>query len=161
MANGIKQDGRLLEIDTPLGKDELILTRLGGTEAISKIFCFNLDMYSKNNKILPKQLIGKPVSCKVNGENPRYFHGIINRFSVGLQSVRGWVGYRAEIVPWFWFLTQNIDCKIYQDKSVKEIIEDQFKAFGFSDYSIKIWAIISREIIVFNIMNQVLTFFLG
>src|SRR5262249_29539697 len=42
--------------------------------------------------------------------------------------------YRARLVPWLWYLGQSSDCRIFQNLSVPEIIEQVFHTFGFSDY---------------------------
>ena len=42
--------------------------------------------------------------------------------------------YRAEVVPWLWFLTQTADCRIFQEKKVGDIIRQIFSDLGFSDF---------------------------
>ncbi len=137
MSSNNTQTNHLLQISTPLADNELILTSLNGTEAISTLFNFQLEMFSNNISITPTQLIGKPVSILISkGPTPRYFHGIINRFHIGppTQSFLG-RNYRAEIVPWLWFLTRTSDCRIYQNKTAKDIITDVFARFNFADYT--------------------------
>jgi type VI secretion system secreted protein VgrG len=46
--------------------------------------------------------------------------------------------YSAQVVPWFWLLTRRADCRIFQNKSTPEIIEDVFKSLGFSDYELSL-----------------------
>src|SRR6185369_13212090 len=41
--------------------------------------------------------------------------------------------YRCTIVPWFWFLTRKAACRIFQEKTVPEIINSIFKELGFTD----------------------------
>jgi type VI secretion system secreted protein VgrG len=48
--------------------------------------------------------------------------------------VRGFREYRAEIVPWLWFLSCTTDSRIFQNQTVPKIIETIFGEFGFSDY---------------------------
>jgi len=82
VATKFTQEKRLLELKTPLGKDEIILTSVSGTEALSRLFCYQLEIFSNNIAITPEQLIGKSVSFQINSEGKafRYFHGFINRF---------------------------------------------------------------------------------
>jgi type VI secretion system secreted protein VgrG len=42
--------------------------------------------------------------------------------------------YTAEVVPWLWFLTMTADCRIFQEKTVPDIIEQIFNDLGFSDF---------------------------
>jgi type VI secretion system secreted protein VgrG len=46
--------------------------------------------------------------------------------------------YIVELVPWLWFLTRTADCRIYQNMSTVEIVEQIFGALGFSDYQSKL-----------------------
>jgi type VI secretion system secreted protein VgrG len=55
------------------------------------------------------------------GRQPRYFSGICSRFSEGDRSGKTTM-YRAELVPAFWLLTKTRDRRIFQDKSVPEIL---------------------------------------
>ena len=38
------------------------------------------------------------------------------------------------MVPWLWFLSQTSDCRIFQNKTVPEIIIQIFQEFGFRDF---------------------------
>ena len=42
--------------------------------------------------------------------------------------------YETEMVPWLWFLTLFSDCRIFQNKSVPDIVQKVFSDRGFSDY---------------------------
>ena len=59
---------------------------------------------------------------------------------VQVANVGGYARYRATIVPWLWLLTRTTDCRIFQDKTVPDIIEAVFKHYGFSDYQLKLTA---------------------
>src|SRR5262249_46533795 len=48
--------------------------------------------------------------------------------------VRSLRQYRAEVVPWLWFLPRTADCRIFQHKSAPQIIEQVFKELGFTDF---------------------------
>src|SRR5262249_1200002 len=60
-AASFTQEHRLLAIDTPLGKDKLLLTRLAGEEEISKPFSFDVTTFSDDPEIAPESLIGRKV----------------------------------------------------------------------------------------------------
>ena len=42
--------------------------------------------------------------------------------------------YHAELRPWLWILTKAADCRIFQNKSVPDIIKRVFADLGFTDY---------------------------
>ena len=133
------QDNRPLRVATPLAKDALLLERLSGEEQVSSPFHFTLEMLSENPSIDPKTLIRKPVGVAISlpGGGERYIHGRVNRFmQLGRRS--GLTAYRAEVVPWLWFLSLSNDCRIFQNQSVTEIAELLFKEAGFTDFKIKV-----------------------
>ena len=42
--------------------------------------------------------------------------------------------YRAELRPWLWFLTRTSDCRIFQHKTVPDIVKEIFREQGFTDF---------------------------
>lgn len=127
------QENRHLAIDTPLGKDVLLLTGFRGTEGLSRLFGFELSLLSENHKIKFEDIIGKNVTVSIvlSDGDKRYFNGIISRFSQG----RGgdeeggdprFSHYRATMVPWLCLLTRTADSRIFQKLSVPDIVEKIF-----------------------------------
>ncbi len=132
---GYQQDRRLIAVQTPLGADAMILLSFDGEEALSQPFEYNLKMVaSQDDEIKPGALVGKPISFSVTRHDgsPRPFHGYVRR----LTRDAGAKGYSATVVPWLWFLTRTSNCRIFQNMSVTEIIEQVFKDFGFPNYEI-------------------------
>ena len=129
------QAGRGISIDTPLGKDTLLLQGYSGVEGISRLFRYDLDLAAEKPIDLSK-LIGQRVTvtlAKHDDANKaaRYINGYVSRASyVGKDQYLH--KYRAELVPWLWLLTCNTDCRIYQDKTVIEIVKDVFTRRGFA-----------------------------
>lgn len=132
----LKQAPRLLTLKTPLGADVLELVAFSGREEISRLFSFQLEMISDNNAISAAQIVGKNVTfgVKLADDSPRPFNGVVMRFVAGDEDRKGRRNYRAEVVPWLWFLTRTSDCRIFQKKTAVEIIEQIFKDLGFSDF---------------------------
>jgi len=137
------QENRLIAIDTPLGKDELLLTGFSGTEGLSSLFHFDLKMLSENHTIAFENIIGKVVTVSIilaDGDL-RFFNGLISRFSQGRgggesgEDVR-FSHYTATMVPWLWLLTQTADSRIFQNVSVPEIVEKIFTEGNFSDFKL-------------------------
>jgi type VI secretion system secreted protein VgrG len=134
------QTERLLTVSSPLGEDVLLMTEFTGREEISRLFTYQLDLLSENDAIAPGDLVGRPITWGVNhleGE-PRYFHGYVSRFAAAGASDRGFRSYRADVVPWLWFLTRTTDCKIFQHKSADKILRAVFDSFGFADFEFKL-----------------------
>ncbi len=134
----ITQEDRQIAVETPLGPDVLVLTSFSGGEEISQPFQFHLEMVSDEDSIAAKDIVGKKITVRVrlaDGTSFRYFNGMVSRFSAGGRQT-GLRRYQAEMVPWLWFLSRGADCRVFQNKSVPDIIEEIFSDLGFSDYEI-------------------------
>ena len=133
----LTQDNRLLSISSPLGKDELLLTGFEGTESLSGLFEFKIDVLSKSHTLSPEQLIGKTVTLTVHNDQMRTFNGYISQFVYGEVKADNLRVYQLTMVPWLWFLSKNSNHRIFQNKSTKDIIEQLFQDSGFTDYDYK------------------------
>ncbi|RIK76835.1 MAG: type VI secretion system tip protein VgrG [Planctomycetota bacterium] len=129
------QKGRMLSIATPLGDDVVYLLAFDGCDEHSRISSYKLEMFSDDDNIQAKDIVGKNVTVAIAfpDSSPRFFNGFISRWSNEGTGPRG-TQYKAEMVPWLWFLTKTADCRIFQDKDVKEIIEKIFSDLGFTDF---------------------------
>jgi type VI secretion system secreted protein VgrG len=129
------QDNRPIRVDTDLGKDVLLLHGFNGLEGVSQPFAFQLDLMSTNPDIHYTSLLRTPVLVSLNlpGGDKRYFHGICSRFSHGRKR-DDLTFYRAEIVPWLWFLRLSRESRIYQDMTVPDVLTAVFDRLGYADY---------------------------
>ena len=134
------QTSRHIAISTPLGKDVLLLRGFTGSEGISQLFHFDLDLLSESDSIKFQDIVGKNVTLRIfdaKGDE-RYWNGFISRFSQGSQDLR-LIGYRAQMVPWLWFLTRTADCRIFQNKTVPDIIKKIFSDLKFQDFELRLY----------------------
>ena len=130
-----QQQKRVVQIHTPLGEDAFLLHSLTGHEAISRLFHFSVDLLSELHSIAHKDIVGKRVTLCLHhtGDDQRHWNGFVSRFACSGGDNR-FSYYRAEIVPWLWFLTRTADCQIFQQKTVPEIIKKVFQDHGFQDF---------------------------
>ena len=129
------QKNREVAIETTLGEDVLLLISFSGTEQLGRLFEYKLELASEDYQIKPESIVGQNVSIRLilgNGK-VRYFNGYVSHFTQ-LTSSDQLARYRATVVPWFWFLTRVADCRIFQEKTVPEIIEQIFRDRGFTDF---------------------------
>jgi type VI secretion system secreted protein VgrG len=128
------QEKRLIAIDTPLGKDALLLESFAGHESISRLFSFSAELLSENSAISFDQIVGQRVSISITqvGGDTRYINGFVSRFSQSGADAR-FTHYQAEVVPWLWFLTRSAACRIFQNMTVPDIITKVFTDLGFND----------------------------
>jgi type VI secretion system secreted protein VgrG len=132
---GYTQDDRFIAINTPLGKDVLLLEGFRGEESISRPFHFDLDLLSENHGVDFSKIIGQRVSIRITlyDGTPRYINGFVSRFAQGGYDPY-FARYQMEVVPWLWFLTRHADCRIFQDMTIPKIIEEVFRDRGFTDF---------------------------
>jgi type VI secretion system secreted protein VgrG len=135
----LKQDSRLIAIKTALGPDALALRSVSIQEQISRLFQIEAELSSEDGEVDFDKVVGHPATIRlfVGQKEKRYFDGVVSRLvQVGNQN--DYPHYRATIVPWLWFLTRTSDCRIFQQKTTPDIIEDVFKRRGFNDYQLKL-----------------------
>jgi type VI secretion system secreted protein VgrG len=136
---GYSQDHLRAKIESPLGKDVLLVRGFHGTESISQPFQFNLELASEKDDIKFEDIVGKnvTVSIEMPGQDTRYYNGWVSSFSQGATEGR-LVSYQAQLVPQFWFLSRVADCYVFQEKTIPQIIEDRLKDANFSDYTLEL-----------------------
>lgn len=125
------QANRPLAVTTPLGPDVLLLEKFRGTEGMSSLFQFTLDLLLERGKeIRFEDVLGKPLSVRVTDATgtPRHFHGICSRFRqggsvAGADGAAGFTRYQAVMVPQFWFWTRRVQSRIFQHKTVVDILK--------------------------------------
>jgi type VI secretion system secreted protein VgrG len=124
-----------LALSTPLDAESLLLRGLTGEERLSSPFFFTLDLESMDTAIDFSQLVGKGATVRITLADGtfRYIDGLITRF-VQAGSDAESTSYRAELRPWLWLLTLTSDCRIFQTKSVPDIITGLFTELGFTNY---------------------------
>jgi type VI secretion system secreted protein VgrG len=127
-APDISQADRLLRITSPLGDDVLILRQLTATESIGRPFSFEAEVLSSRADLVPKDLLGKSITCTiaVGGQPERHFNGMVRAFGRIGGSERELTAYRLEAVPLLWSLTRTADCRIFQEQSTQDILTKVF-----------------------------------
>jgi len=132
------QKDRVFWVTSPLGKDELLLEGFSGREAISRPFRFSLDLLSTDPAIDPAKVLREPMSISVMlaDGSERVIHGVVARFSQ-LGRAEELTAYKAEIVPWLWFLSLTQDCRIFQEQTVLEIIKAVLGEYGDLEYDVR------------------------
>lgn len=131
------QENRLLTIGTPLGPHVFMLTGFRGTEAMSRLFVYSLDVLSANEDVKRADIVGKNVTWTVERADGsvRYFNGYVRRLAAGDRGQRNLRSYRLEVVPWLWFLTRTANCRVFfkegGGQNVATIVKGLFDEYGF------------------------------
>ena len=135
----ITQQRRIFAVNTPLGEDVLVFYHMIGTEQLGRLFEYEIELLSEKTYIQLTEILGKNITVRMQlpearGAGTRYFNGFVTRFSyLGMRGMR-YGAYRAIVHPWLWFLTRTADCRIFQNKTVPDLIEDIFRQHGFTDF---------------------------
>ncbi|SDH22182.1 type VI secretion system secreted protein VgrG [Pseudomonas flavescens] len=131
----ITQQSRMAKVNSPLGDNALVMERLNGTESLGRLFQYELSLASENSSLKLNNLLGKPMGIAVQlaDGSDRYFHGLVARCSQTAH--RGqFASYQVTLKPWLWLLSRTSDCRIFQSKTVPEIIKQVLRDLGFSDF---------------------------
>jgi type VI secretion system secreted protein VgrG len=131
-------DQRDVTVQTPVGPDKLHFTSLEGREAISDCFEYRIGLISDDLEIAPADLLGKLAIVTVEGQDgKRHFTGAVTEFRLG--GLRdGRAQYQATLRPWLWCLSTSTDNRIFQAKSVVDIIEEVLKDYPDVDYVLRL-----------------------
>jgi len=109
---------------------DLRVVRFSGREVVSELFRFNLQLASEDGDIDFESVVGKPAILTIFGEEgERYINGLVFRFKQVGQKGRFTI-YSAELVPFFWMISHRHTSRIFQNKSVPDIISQVFDEAG-------------------------------
>ncbi|MEW5766830.1 MAG: type VI secretion system tip protein TssI/VgrG [bacterium] len=109
---------------------ELRVVSFSGSEGISSLFRFSLELASEDAEIDFETIVGKPAILTIYGEErERYVSGIVSRFEQNAVGAR-FTQYSAELVPAVWLLSYRYKCRIFQEKTVEEIITQVLEEAG-------------------------------
>jgi type VI secretion system secreted protein VgrG len=120
-----------IKSDSPVN-DDLLFWSIVGHETLSRPSFYELTVLSKNFHINTKDIIGKPFNVGVyfvdadNEAHERHFQGhAVNLVRVG--QVGRYFQYHISLRSWFWLLTRRTNSRIYQDKSVLDVLDAVFE----------------------------------
>ena len=129
------QQDRILTFTSPLGEDVLLPEFLAGAEGISELFYYQVELVADVNKTIdPKKIIGSKVTVSIAADDngtQRYINGIVASF----ESCGGddeYNNYRAYIVPNIWLLNINTNTRVFQDKTVTDVIKAVLSPYNIS-----------------------------
>jgi type VI secretion system secreted protein VgrG len=129
------QANRPLQVATPLEEDALLVTGFRGSEQLNNLFSFQVSLIAQNSTMIDfSKLIGNEITLSVatmgeaGATDWRYVNGICARFAQGNRNEE-FTSYYAEVVPKVWLLTRQFRSRIFQQKSVPDILKEALKGF--------------------------------
>lgn len=131
----LTQEYLSLTIATPLGENVFEVKSIHGEERLSGLFHYTLELVAESHSLDFAGMVGQGVTVTIQllDDTQRYIHGVVSRF-VQAGGDAQFTTYFAELRPWFWLLTLTSDSRIFQNKTVPDIIAAVCTGLGFTDY---------------------------
>ena len=128
-------------VTSPLGDGKLLFQKLTGREELGRMFEYKLEVLSKDGALALDKILGQNVTIEAKFPDPedsqktrtRFFNGDVIQFRQITKSVDKYFCYEAQLRPRLWFLTRTNDCKIFQKKSVPDIIKVVLDDLSYTD----------------------------
>jgi len=120
-----------IDVTGPFPADKFRFVRMSGHDEISRPFQYDLEMLKTDagDDVDVSSVLGQSVTLKVATSNgDRFFSGLVDEFGISGFSANE-VLYFATVRPWLWFLSKTTDNRIFQNKSVIDIIEEVFGGY--------------------------------
>lgn len=124
---------RATVVQTPVGAELLTFTHLVGRDEISRCLAYTVGFVSSSPDIDPLKMLGGAVSIEGESDPKRWFSGLVSEFRLTRIEDR-LAYYEAVIRPWLWFLGNTTDCRIFQNMSVIEIVEEVFSKYSTAEF---------------------------
>lgn len=120
---------------TSLGPDALRFRSLRGREGLSQLYEFDIELVSGSPSIDMKRLLGESLTLEIRTRvgTTRFLGGQGVRCEMlGRETTtsRSYI-YRVTVRPWLWYLTKCVDCRIFQNRSVVDIILEVVAKYGY------------------------------
>lgn len=131
MNSPLKQTTRISKLDTPFGDDVLVIEEFDGQEGLGEMFEYRIEALSEKDDLDFDKALGKKCQVTHNSfDKKRVFNGYLVEAE--------WLGqkghlfsYRLILRPWLWLLSRKADCRIFENQTALEIIEDVFNEHGY------------------------------
>ncbi len=132
----VSQDTSSLALITSLGPNKLVIVRATIAEQLGRLFSMEMELSSEDPALDFSAIVGgnATIRLELDHNKTRYWNGNVSRFVQTEADSKAGGRYRATLVPWLWFLTRASDCRIFQNKTVPDIIKQVFRDHGFADF---------------------------
>ncbi|MCX7561331.1 type VI secretion system tip protein TssI/VgrG [Sulfitobacter sp. F26204] len=121
--------------------DKLQLNKAVVREKLSTLTETTIEFVADNTDVKLNDIVGEIMTLHIRNDGPgpeeRLFTGTcISVEALGLRDGKDL--FAAQVRPWFWMATLTRETRVFQEKTVKQIIDEVLKeGLGFSDYKFK------------------------
>ena len=123
--------------------DNLLFVGMSADEELGELFRFDVQFESQDTGIDLTSLLGSSmtVTLALGDGFTRYFNGMVCEASqTGVANVQSLVyaQYAVTLVPTPWLLGQIVDCRIFTDMAVPDIVKQLLQESGYSDVKLSL-----------------------
>jgi type VI secretion system secreted protein VgrG len=121
-----------------VAKDTFKVVSVAGTEAISSLFRFEFELASPDHDLDYQSVLGKKGHLTIKGiDADRHLHGLVSRIEqVGRNEDLS--RYRLTLVPALWVLGLRQTSRIFQEKSIPDIIKKVLQDAGIPSSEVEL-----------------------
>ncbi len=121
-----------------VSKDTFKVVSFNGSEGISSLFRYEFELASPDHDLDYQSVLGKKGHLTIKGNDAnRHVHGLVSRIEQIARSDE-LSRYRLTLVPAIWTLGLRQTSRIFQEKSVPDIIKKVLKDAGIPDDEVKV-----------------------
>jgi type VI secretion system secreted protein VgrG len=124
---------------------KLLFARMSATEQLGKLFSYRVQLLSEDAEVNLRKLLGKSMTVQMTDGviYRRFFNGIVSEAAqMGFQTIADvrYAVYSVTLVPKPWLLSRIVDCRIYTDMSVPDIVSSVLGEIGYADVKLSLSA---------------------
>lgn len=128
----LKQAYRDAAVSSPLGEDVLVFRRMVAVERISAPFSIRVEMVAQQ-PVDFNAMLGQDLTVRLRLESgERFFNGCVQSFAHTGGAGR-YATYEAVLRPRLWFLSRNRNCRIFEGRTVPDIVKEVLQDGGIGD----------------------------
>ncbi|HEX6244818.1 MAG TPA: type VI secretion system tip protein TssI/VgrG [Polyangiales bacterium] len=123
-----------ITVDSPIsGPEAFVFERMHAHEELGRPYLYNVYLLSSSRSISLSSLLGEVVTIhvEVGPGKIRHFGGHVTR-AVALGGEGRSARYRLELRPWLSLLQHSATCRIWQKKTVVDVLKDVASKAGYS-----------------------------
>lgn len=124
---------RTIVAHTPFGSTALF-KKMTGFESVSDLFEYSITLVSQNPNLQGRDIIGQLMTLQINTQSnsDRFLNGLVTDFGYAREDAdeEGYYAYSCIMRPLLWYLTQNIDSRVFVEKNVVDIAHEILASFG-------------------------------
>lgn len=123
----------------------LLFARMSASEQLGRLFNYHVHLLSDDAGVDLRTLLGQPMTIQMQIKDgvKRHFNGIVSEASqTGFETIDDvrYAVYEVTLVPKPWLLSRVVDCRIYKDLSVPDIVRSVLAEIGYADVKLSLSA---------------------